>query len=402
LQLRAAVPKYPWTDLLSSLAYNGRATDRSARQRSHTRPIGVPKESYIDALYAAGRSVGQGRYDEDPMHPGTNLDLQYAFVQGGEPYDSKPNAQAIVRSYRFRSPLYSRAYFRAVREDEVREVPVLSIQGWTDPLFPPVETLQMFRKLKALDPSYPIHIAFGDVGHGNAANPAAQWHPLNHLGNRFLNDVVLGKTDQRLRNQAVAFRTRCAEGTVKQRALKGRWDSMAPGVARGVGSGSQDTSSADGNPADGPASDPVTRSGCISEDSSVTDPGGAYLSFAVPGHGITLFGLPLLSADYAMAGQDAAIGIKLWDEAPDGSKTLVTRGVYRLSTATGDPGVGVLRTSLFGNFYRFPQGHRITLQITQNDAPYLRPDSLPSTITWSHVTLSLPTRQPGVRTLHPA
>jgi predicted acyl esterase len=401
LQLRAAVPKYPWTDLLSSLAYNGRATDRTARQRSHTRPIGVPKQSYIDALYAAGRSVGQGRYDENPAHVGTNFDLQYAFVQSGEPYDSKPNAQEIVRSYRFRSAYYSRAYFRAVREGEVREVPVFSIQGWTDPLFTPVETLQMFRKLTALDPSYPMHMAFGDVGHGNAANPAAQWHPINRMGNRFLNDVVLGQTDHSLRNQTVAFRTRCLEAA-EQRGLKGAWDSLAPGVARGVGSGSKATSSADPNPTDGPASDPVTRSGCITEDPSVTDPGGAYWSFAVPGNGITLFGLPVVRADYALTGQDAAVGFKLWDEAPDGSKTLVTRGAYRLSTATGDPAAGALRTSLFGNFYRFAAGHQITLQITQNDSPYLRVDSLPSGITWSHVTLSMPTRQPGVHTLHPA
>src|SRR5205823_8382861 len=74
LQLRAAVPKFPWTDLLSSLAYNGRATDRPDQRRSHTRPFGVPKESYVHALYAAGRAIGQGRYDENPNHPGTNLD----------------------------------------------------------------------------------------------------------------------------------------------------------------------------------------------------------------------------------------------------------------------------------------------------------------------------------------
>jgi predicted acyl esterase len=402
LQLRAAVPKYPWTDLLSSLVYNGRATDRAARQRSHTRPIGVPKQSYIDALYAAGRSVGQGRYDENPAHPGTNFDLQYAFVQGGEPYDSKPNAQEIVHSYRFRSAYYSRAYFRAVREHEVREVPVLSIQGWTDPLFPPVETLQMFRKLEALDPAYPINMSFGDVGHSNAANPAAQWHPMNRLANRFLNDVVLGMSDQRLQNQTVAFRTNCPEGIVDQRALKGAWDSLGPGVARGVGAGSKATSSADPNPTDGPASDPLTRSGCISEDPSVTDPGGAYWRFTVPGRGITMFGLPIVRAKYAMTGQDATVGFKLWDEALDGSKTLVTRGAYRLSTATGDPAAGTLRTSLFGNFYRFAPGHEITIQITQNDSPYLRPDSLPSSITWSHFTLSMPTRQPGVHTLNPA
>src|SRR5207237_6259191 len=116
-------------------------------------------------------------------HPGTNLDLQHAFVQSGEPYESKPNEEAIVRSYRSRSPFYAGAYFEAVREHTVPEVPVLSIQGWTDPLFPAVETLQMFRRLKRADPNYPVHMAFGDIGHMNAANPPAQWHPINSLAN---------------------------------------------------------------------------------------------------------------------------------------------------------------------------------------------------------------------------
>jgi predicted acyl esterase len=103
-----------------------------------------------------------------------------------------------------------------------------------------------------------------------------------------------------------------------------------------------------------------------------------------------------------MNGSDAAIGFKLWDVRPGGGKTLVSRGAYRLSTATGDPAAGRLRTELFGNFYRLAPRHRLRLQITQDDSPYLRQDNLPSVITWSRVGLVLPTRQAGARTLHPA
>jgi predicted acyl esterase len=402
LQIRAAVPKYPWTDLLSSLSYNGRATDRPDQRRSHTRPIGVPKASYVHALYVAGRAIGEGRYDEDPNHPGTNLDLQFAFVQGGEPYDGKPNEKEIIRSYRPRSPFYARAYFDAVRGHTVREVPVLSIQGWTDPLFPPVETLQMFRRLKRADPHYPVKMVFGDVGHGSAANPAGQWHPINALANRFLSGFVRGQTSKRPHHQAYAFATHCPARARPQSALSGGWNGLARGTARGVGAGSQQTASADHNPGDGAASDPLTRSGCISEDSSTRDPGGAYWSFRVPVHGLTLLGLPTVRAHYEMSGPDAAIGMKLWDVGPGGGKTLVTRGAYRLSTETGDPAAGRVRTKLFGNFYRFAPHHEVLLQVTQDDSPYLRQDNLPSMLTWSRVTLVLPTRQAGARTLRPA
>ena len=36
---------------------------------------------------------------------------------------------------------------------------------------------------------------------------------------------------------------------------------------------------------------------------------------------------------------------KLWDVDAGGTKTLASRGVYRLSTAHGDPASGVLRPS---------------------------------------------------------
>ena len=402
LQLAAGVAKYPWTDLLDQLAYNGRATDSPDQSRSHVKPIGIAKESYIDGLYATGRSVGEGRYDENPNHPGNNIDMMYGFVQSGEPYESKPNAKEIVRSFIPRSPYRANQYLSLVGSRSIREVPMMSIQGWTDPLFPAVETLQMFRKLEARDPGYPITMAFGDIGHSNAANPPTQWHPINALANRFLDATVLGRTAERPRRQAYSFRSLCDAPKEAQKPVKGKWDSLARGMATGVGPGSEQTASSDPNAADGPASDPLTRTGCISEDAATTDPGGAYWSFKVPGDGLTLLGLPAVQLHYDMTGQDATVAFKLWDVAPSGAKTLVTRGGYRISTAQGDPAAGRLRTKLFGNHWRFPGGHVIELQITQNDHPYLRPDNEPSTLTFSQVTLRLPTRQIGARTLPPA
>ena len=83
-----------------------------------------------------------------------------------------PGLQATIESYRPRSPFDAADYFAALQAGTIRPVPVLSIQGWTDPLFPAVQTLEMFCKLKAADPSYPIQMVFGDIGHSNAQNPS--------------------------------------------------------------------------------------------------------------------------------------------------------------------------------------------------------------------------------------
>jgi predicted acyl esterase len=391
LRLAAGVAKYPWTDLLDSLSPNGRATPAVDQSAPHNVPLGVSKESYDDGLYAVGRAEANGRYDENPLDFGTNLDEQIARIQQGEPYDpsTDPELRQIVDSYTYRSPYDATDYFAALRAGTVRPVPVLSIQGWTDPLFPAVQTLQMFRKLKAADPSYPVQMVFADIGHSNAQNPSWQWQPINTLAYGFLEANVLGRKSAARSQQAYSFQTECG-GTAQPAPIAGQWDSLASSHVALASTTAATTSSADPNPADGLASDPIANGGCRTEDADTTDPGAAYYSF--PSTGVHLLGLPTVRLPYTLTGQDATVAFKLWDERPDGSKTLVTRGDYRLSTAGGDPAAGVLKTYLYGNDWVFPAGDTIVLQVTQDDAPYLRPDNEPSTIDWSGVTLDLPTR----------
>jgi predicted acyl esterase len=390
LQLAAGVPMYGWTDLLDSLAPNGRATPAVGQPANHETPYGIAKESYIAGLWAVGRAEANGRYDENPADYGTNLDEQLQRVQQGEPYDpsTDPGLQATVESYRYRSAFDAGDYLAALQAGTVRPVPVLSIQGWTDPLFPAVQTVQMFRKLTAAAPSYPVQMVFGDVGHSNAQNPAWQWQPINTLAYGFLAAHVLGQKSLAPAKQAYSFETECS-GSGQPAPIAGQWDSLASSHVQLTSSAAATTSSADANPGDGAASDPIANSGCLTESAGTTDPGAAYYSF--PSTGEHLLGLPTVKLRYTLTGQDATVAFKLWDERPDGSKTLVTRADYRLSTAAGDPATGVLKTYLYGNDWVFPAGDTIVLQVTQDDAPYLRPDNEPSVITWSGVTLDLPT-----------
>ena len=105
--------------------------------------------------------------------------------------------------------------------------------------------------------------------------------------------------------------------------------------------------------------DPIVNSVCLTENGSITDPGAAYYSF--PSTGEHVLGLPTVQLRYTLTGGDATVAFKLWDQRPDGSKTLVSRGAYRLSTAAGDPASGVLNTYLYGNDWVFPAGATILL-----------------------------------------
>ena len=90
----------------------------------------------------------------------------------------------------------------------------------------------------------------------------------------------------------------------------------------------------------------------------------------------------------AISGVDAEIDTSLWDVAEDGTRTLVTRGAYRFA---GQPGNASIDTVLEGNGWDFLATHRIRLEVTQSDSPYLRPDNLPSAITYVSMRLTLPT-----------
>lgn len=399
LQLAGAVPKYPWTDLINSLVPNGRASDDANQGPSHEEPFGVPKESYITALWAAGRAIGDGRYNtSDPAEIHSDLDEQYARVQLGDPYEPDLAIDAFVEEYRHKSAYYADQYFAALAAGTVEPVPVFSIQGWTDPLFPAVETLQMYRKLKAVDPDYPVYMAFGDIGHSNAQNPPRQWRHINGQGNQFLNTFVGGRGRGTPTTNVFAFITQCPATQGSQPPLSGTdWDHMSAGLVTANGTGSRMTTSAPPDLAEEARTDPILQMNTCLTNSRPPKP--ASWTWEVPEDGFTQVGLPEVKVDYGPAVADATVAFKLWDVPPTGDKVLVDRGAYRLSVAGGDDPAGEINLDLFGNAWRWEEEHQIQLQVSQTDTAFLRPDNLVSSITWSNLQLTIPIRQGFTQTL---
>ena len=103
--------------------------------------------------------------------------------------------------------------------------------------------------------------------------------------------------------------------------------------------------------------------------------------------GMTLLGSPVLHLAVTIAGTDAEVNSRLWDVAPDGSITLVSRGMYRW---TGSPGAVSITYAMLGSGWVFAAGHSLRLEVTQNDAPYLRIDNYASSIGYSSMRLVLP------------
>lgn len=423
LHLQVAVPKYPWTDLGYSLAPNGHgggpgggdiyqsATGRPDSPIGAGHPFGVVKAAYTGGFYAEGSAYGafEAGGDTTPSQEATQdgpVSVAAWFnraVTVGDPYDVAGAEDPVISQARrgltvFRSSYYQTARWR--REAAHREVAVFSISGWTDNLFPPIESFRQFIYLKRLDPLWPVQVAVADVGHPLAQNPPYQWRHLNREAWRFLRSQIGGS--HRARTTVESLVTRCDGGT--------RLDAVtAPtprGLARGTltvafATGGSLDSRASATDPDGPNTDAVTTSqsggsSCRQSSSDATIPLVRYSGLGAPLAGRVQFvGLGHVLVPYTMAGTTATLEARLWDVARDGTATLVTRGVYRIDHPAYDPLSGTAELPFFGNQWVFPAGDRIRLDLTLADSPTFLASRAGAAVKFAPPTLVLPTVEEG-------
>lgn len=413
IALAAAVPMAGWTSFQNALTPNGRASDEPDQDRSLEQPFGVLKESIAVKLFSEGRTVGAfsthvPRFnDVDPSETHSYTPGWFALYEEGEPYDT-PESSTLAAAFRNKSAFFADDYFADLQAGSVRPVPILAVQGWNDALFPAVEALQMYRKLNATDPHYPISMVLADIGrsHGRGKGTGevkAEWFGLvrDFLDSHLLDGVAP-------EHQIVSMTTECIRGPLQDfelppvpastREVASDWDSIHPGLLTFKSEESLTTRSGPPDYDEEAPTDPGSGHfypGCISQPPGSYDEGVDY-RWSVPAGGFSLLGLPKFMADYRLSGKDATVFAKLWDVDGTGRRTLVTRGVYRLSLAGGDEPEGKLKLSLFGNHYRFSEGHCIELEISQTDAPFFRPNDFRSTIEWQDIKLEVPTTSADV------
>jgi hypothetical protein len=343
----------------------------------------------------------------DPTEKHSYIDGWLSLWHRGEPYGGEEwseLASAMQDKGSYTSPR-SAEYLDLVKTGKVRAVPVLAQQGWTDPLFTPSQALQMYRRMKQASNGYPITLLLGATG-GHI--------PMQHPGHVALaEEATLRFVDAHLLAGGIgapppvmSMSTDCLLNGTKTAPVRdvirsGSWDTVSNHVSRHESSERRVTVNGPSDAAE-PTYDPeahrnrfnrdATVSTCITADPVPTGSTGtsARWEWAVDAD-TTLVGLPTLRATYSLTGTDATVAARLWDVAPTGKRTLVTRGVYRLTGPDSES--GTFETQLFGNHWQFAAGHRVQLELSQTDAPFLRPNNLPSRIDWTGVQLTLPERR---------
>jgi len=158
VRIRTVVPIVPWTDLLYSLLPNG-------RPHNSIDGLGSAKLSYINGLYASGLRQSADR--PYPNYPDYLVAWQN-WINTTEPNGADPVYGQIVDGLAGgRSVWWQQSFWNNV---VAQRIPVFEVQGFTDDLFPLPEAARMVDALRTVDPSYPITLYLGDIGHPRAAN----------------------------------------------------------------------------------------------------------------------------------------------------------------------------------------------------------------------------------------
>ena len=410
LQLAAAAPAYGWTSLQNSLAPNGRATDAATQTpEGLDAPYGVVKQGLIHSLLIDSRKGGgvdllcgwapvcPRRFmrfnDTHPTQLHSHVASWLAFWEAGEPY--QPGSSAFTAAFREKSAYHAEDYLRQLADRDVKPVPIFAVQGWTDALFPAVEALQMYRRLKQAHPGYPIWTTFDNAGHGSRSD--LQTRLANDRRTAFFDRYLRGD-DIDLGPKVVSLRSSCGKDAPDTTGVSApNWDAIrGPEITLSESDPllSQRITTHAGRPGQvaGAGSDGIG----LACTTAGTSPPGAAASWKwqAPTAGMTLLGLPTVSVDYALTGVDATLVGKMWDIAPDGTRILVTRGAYRL-TDLAPVSSGRVSFQLDGNHWQVPAGHSIELELTQSDAPMFQADNLPSRLVLSKPSVRLPTPRRG-------
>jgi len=385
MELAAAVPQWPWSDLAYSLMPNGSTLDYRAdnpyRGPDGKAPIGVEKASYVSGLYGTG--LASSNYALPGTYPGADLTAWYGLINAGEPYDPNPLAASIVAEI---AAHHSSYYI----DHSQPPAPLLIQSGWNDDLFPVDEAVRFYNRTRAQYAGDPISLFLMDDGHArsqnNPADEALFLQRENAWFDRYLKGVGPAPS-----SSAEALTTTCPKTAASEGPFQAAsWDELSPGEVRFGATGAQTVLPVAGDPTIGAAFDPIVGKDPCATAAGANQLGTANYRLAVPAPGFTLLGSPTVVADLAVAGADSELAARLLDVGPDGKERLVARGLLRPRSGSG------VVFQLHPQGYRYAGGHTVKLELLPSDAPYARPSNLQTPIVVSNLELRLPVReQPG-------
>jgi ABC-2 type transport system ATP-binding protein len=393
VRIRTVVPIVPWTDLLYSLLPNG-------RPRNSIDGLGSAKLSYINGLYVSGlRHTADRPYSNYPDY----LIAWQSWINGMEPNGTDPIYGQIVDGLAGgRSIWWQQSFWNDVVSSRI---PVFEVQGFTDDLFPLPEAARMVNALRTVDPSYPITLYLGDIGHPRAANKVGEVNYVENLIRQWFAYYLNGQGTEPAHVVYAAITRPGSEAFDPANVISAPTiDALATShVSHGF-----DGSAVLVNPASDPLAgffwDPFVMIGAEQLQPYIgTPPEPPVVStsmavYTIPasslngGLDVLIAGCPLVRLHASTIAPRVQLDVRMYDVAADGSRQLITRGTYTADNGALPIGETDLTIPTYGNLWRVPNEHTIRIELTNLDTPYITPSRIPSVTTISNVSVDIPVR----------
>ena len=442
VRLAATAPRYGWTDLVYSLVPNGEQLERrlpAIDGSDSTQPLGFPKQSIVAGLYASGKTGIPPDFDHATFPK--EIDEAFQCTESTDPFASNPLCESALKrtlpSFIVnKSAYYQNHYFRRLaRGSRAARVPLFSAGTLTDTVFPGLEHRRMTDRLRSIDGEYPVQEYYGDYQHFTQ-NKRKEWADLcadgevceysdypsrdfnrspdgfARLGvttrlNRLIDHYARPPSNRDEREPArdvTAALQICPENATQEfpedqpgkRFSATTFHRLAPSTLRIEADGDQITTNKAVPNDHAVRSDPIVneRGGndrhCPVE-SDPAGPGVATYTSQDLDRRFTMIGPTRVKVPYELAAGDSSglqLNARFYDVFPDGKQVLVDRGVRRLTEANGKAVF-----DLQGNAWRFPEGHRIRIELAQDNSPYIKASNVPSSLKLFGATLKIPVRE---------
>jgi fermentation-respiration switch protein FrsA (DUF1100 family) len=374
MEIKAVFPRWPWSDLVDALEPNGRFMDSEVPAAGQSyEPLGVEIQSYVTGLIAEGEAGG---YVAPPgLDPEAELVKWYALINAGEPY--------VVEGEAIAHQIYDYHQGYGIPLSG-KPAPMLLESGWTDDLFPVSQSLRAYNATRAVK-GYAA-LMFGDLGHSPAANKENTDHAFNEEGAGFFAAKLQHSGKAPKNGSVTAYTQTCPTAAPGGGPFTAsNWAKLHPHAVSFGSAAAQTFTSVGGNPLTATEIDPIVNSEACKTVKAEEEPDTA--NYTLPSKGITLLGLPTVTANINVVGLFGEITARLWDVMPNGEQREVSRGVYRLA----ENQQGQITFQLHGNGYEFPAGDTVKLQLLGRDEPSYRASNGVFSVEVSNLTVSLPT-----------
>ena len=315
-------------------------------------------------------------------------------------------ALALLDSFiRERSAYFQVRFLGRIAGNEDAWIPVFSAGSFSDQLYPLEEHRRMVDLLRSVSPDYPVKEYYGDLGHFTQ-NKGKEWadlcgddsHPcvvdnykrgFNQSPRRFerfgittrLNRFIdhYARPPANPRQPRPNFDVTVSLQTCSQNATE-PWPLDEPGerfsaptlgeLARNrwqleLAGAQPTTTDVEPNP-HATEADPVAEHRMRVPRHAGRCGVATFDSEALAGD-VTMIGQTRLTATVAGAAPGVQLNTRLYDVFPDGTQVLVDRGVHTLADDSD-----TVAFDLHGNGWRFPEGHRVRVELAQDDDPYVR------------------------------